>query len=96
MATLGKAIGVLAREHAKQAEILNHYAEDLYNFGAPSECYSKVYKDYKPTFVRKMRQARRHALHIAGSRNMKHFKKALLKVSPKISKLLYEKYGMII
>lgn len=71
---LGRAISIIAA-FEREADAL---FEDLAAFHAPSECYRDVARGEG----RRFRQVRRHACHVAGVRNIRELRRAVLASVP--------------
>ena len=84
---LGKAISILMKYEQEYGELI----DDLQAFYAPSECYRDVSRGQ----ARRFRQARRHACHVAGVKNLSQLRKAIKKVCPTWDRYNYHRLGMI-
>lgn len=71
---LGRAISIIAAHERATDAIF----DDLEAFYAPSECYQDVSRGE----ARRFRQVRRHACHVAGVRNLRELRRAVLAVVP--------------
>lgn len=86
MANLGKAIGILIR--AEMREIEMH--EDVDAWHAPGECH----RDVSRGAGKRLREARRHALHAGGFKNMRTLRAAARKAMGNDAPL-YRRYGFV-
>lgn len=84
---LGKAITILM-EHERR-EIAAH--EDVDAFHAPSECHAIVSKGE----AKRRRLAIRRACHVAGVRNLRLLRRAILKRMPSANRYFYCRFGIV-
>lgn len=86
MRQLGKAIGILI-----QAEMREHAMhEDVGAFHAPSECHNDVARGEG----KRLRMARRHALHVAELRSMPLLRRAARRAMGSDAPI-YRRYGFV-
>lgn len=86
MRQLGKAVGILLQETQRCA----YEYEDLAAFHAPSECYGDVSRGQR----RRARQVHRHACHVAGVKNLRLLRRAVLRVCPTWDRYNHHKLGI--
>lgn len=86
MSNLGKAVGIMI--NAFMAEHERH--EDLAAFHAPSECYTDVARGE----AKRLRRARRHALAVAGCKNLRALRKEVRKRLGNDA-AIYRRYGYV-
>jgi hypothetical protein len=86
MNSLGKAIGILARAQLHEIEL--HDDVDAWN--APGECHDLVAKNEG----KRMRIARRRALHACGLKNMRQLRRAARRAMGNDAPI-YRRYGFV-
>lgn len=86
MRQLGKAVGILLRFDRECDAMF----DDLRAFHAPSECYGDVEHGQR----RRFRQVRRHALHVAGVKNLAQLRRAVQKVCPTWDRYNHHRLGV--
>ena len=86
MTQLGKAIGILLQAHMNESDMHS----DVDAFHAPSECHDLVSRGEG----RRLRFARRHALHVAGFKNIRQLRHAARQIMGNDAPI-YRRYGMV-
>jgi hypothetical protein len=86
MQQLGKAVSILKKFDDDAASLF----DDLAAFYAPSECYA----DVKLGLARRFRQVRRYACHVAGVKNLRQLRRAVIRVCPTWDRYNYHRLGI--
>jgi hypothetical protein len=86
MTQLGKAIGILVAAQMRELEM----HEDVVMFHAPSECHALVARGEG----KRLRAARRHALHVAGVRSLRQLRSMARRAMGNDAPI-YRRYGFV-